>query len=136
MPHVVLHSPLSPAQIAVRFEPMAWTEGETAVSLIDLFQSTRDGKLLIEAYVNEPAISQRLGPPFGSAKILLCRCFANCWLLVWATAPLVLVGLGRLAPAAGVDFVGALLYKSIQSGRRSRQGCISCPGVQRLFPKR
>jgi tRNA (guanine-N7-)-methyltransferase len=61
MPHVVLHSPLSLAQIAERFEPMARTEGETAVSLIDLFQSAGDGKLLIEAYVNEPAISQRLG---------------------------------------------------------------------------
>jgi tRNA (guanine-N7-)-methyltransferase len=61
MPHLVIHSPLSLAQIAVHFEPVSWTEGETAVSLIELFQSTQDETLLLEAYVKEPTLRQRIG---------------------------------------------------------------------------
>jgi tRNA (guanine-N7-)-methyltransferase len=61
MPHVVMESPLSLAQIAAQFEPDSLTVGKTAVSLIELFQSAREDKLLIEAYISEPPLSQRIG---------------------------------------------------------------------------
>jgi tRNA (guanine-N7-)-methyltransferase len=61
MPHVVMQTPLSLTQIAERFEPDSLTVGETAVSLIELFHAAKEDKLLIEAYINEPAISQRIG---------------------------------------------------------------------------
>jgi tRNA (guanine-N7-)-methyltransferase len=61
MPHVVMESPLSLTQIAERFELVSLMVDTTTVSLIELFQSTRDDKLLIEAYVNEPPLSQRIG---------------------------------------------------------------------------
>jgi len=61
MPHVVLASPLSLTDIGRQFEPMQASAGPTHVRLIELFQSAYDQKLLIEAYVNEAPIAQRVG---------------------------------------------------------------------------
>ena len=68
MPHVVLESSLSLADIAERFVPDSVTVGETAVSLIDLYHSTKENQLLIEAYIKEPALSQRIGAAIRQRK--------------------------------------------------------------------
>ncbi len=67
MPHVVLESPLTLAEIADQFRPDSVTVGETAVSLIELFHSAQQNKLLIEAYVKEAALSQHI------AAAIRCR---------------------------------------------------------------
>jgi tRNA (guanine-N7-)-methyltransferase len=61
MPHVVLRLPADPAEIGRRFRP-AVLERETArIRFIESYQSLRDGKLLIETYINEDPILQRIG---------------------------------------------------------------------------
>jgi len=61
MPHVVLRLPAGTAEIAQQFQPAVIEEGGTRVRYIELYQSAHDGKLLIETYVNEGPIKQRLG---------------------------------------------------------------------------
>ena len=61
MPHVVLRLPAETADIARKFQPAVIEDGGTRVRYIELFQSAHDGKLLIETYVNEGPIKQRLG---------------------------------------------------------------------------
>lgn len=61
MPHVVLRSPLSLDEIGRRFAPSHISEGTTHVNLLELYQSSQDGKLLIEAYVKEEPMTQRVG---------------------------------------------------------------------------
>ena len=61
MPHVVLRLPADTAEIARCFQPAVIEEGGTRVRYIELYQSAHDGKLLIETYVNEGPIKQRLG---------------------------------------------------------------------------
>lgn len=61
MPHVVMRLPVGMAEIAQQFQPAVIEEGGTRVRYIELFQSAHDGKLLIETYVNEGPIKQRLG---------------------------------------------------------------------------
>jgi tRNA (guanine-N7-)-methyltransferase len=68
MPHVVMQTPLSLAEIAERFEPTSITVDETAVSLIELFRSTQKDKLIIEAYINEPPLSQRIAAAIRRRK--------------------------------------------------------------------
>ncbi len=74
MPHVVLRLPVGTAEIAQQFLPAVIEEGGTRVRYIELFQSAHDGKLLIETYVNEGPIKQRLGlelRPRGSGEIVI-----------------------------------------------------------------
>lgn len=61
MPHVILTSPLSQAEIAAAFQPVKFSQDDVHISLVEVFQSQFDGKLLIEAYVNERPLTQRLG---------------------------------------------------------------------------
>ncbi len=61
MPHVILHSPLSLPEIADRFTPLHETAGDMHVRLPMLFKSQQDHLLLVEAYINEEPISQRVG---------------------------------------------------------------------------
>jgi tRNA (guanine-N7-)-methyltransferase len=61
MPHVILKSPLSLADIGRRFEPIQASAGTTHVKLTEMFQSTYDQRLLVEAYVNEVPMAQRVG---------------------------------------------------------------------------
>lgn len=68
MPHVVMQTPLSLTEIAERFEPTSFTVAETAVSLIELFRSSQKEKLIIEAYINEPPLSQRIAAAIRRRK--------------------------------------------------------------------
>ena len=74
MPHVVLRLPVDTAEIARRFQPAVIEEDGVRVRYIELFQSAHDGKLLIETYVNEGPIKQRLGlevRPRASGEIVV-----------------------------------------------------------------
>ncbi len=61
MPHVVLHSPLSLEEISRRFTPQSARSVNARIELLEMFQSMRDGKLLVEAYVREEPLAQRVG---------------------------------------------------------------------------
>jgi tRNA (guanine-N7-)-methyltransferase len=61
MPHVILRSPLRPAEIAGRFVPQQLAEGSVHVRLPMLFQAQAGELLLVEAYVHEEPLSQRVG---------------------------------------------------------------------------
>ena len=61
MPHVVLQSPLSLEEISRRFTPQSDRSENARIELLEMFQSTRDGKLLVEAYVREEPLAQRVG---------------------------------------------------------------------------
>ncbi|MCL4265935.1 MAG: tRNA (guanosine(46)-N7)-methyltransferase TrmB [Anaerolineae bacterium] len=61
MPHAILHSPLSLPEIADRFTPLHDTAGEIHIRLPMLFKSQQEHLLLVEAYINEEPISQRVG---------------------------------------------------------------------------
>lgn len=61
MPHVVLQSPLSLNEMARQFEPSTVSAGSTHVKLIEIYHSLQSNKLLVEAYVNEEPIEQRVG---------------------------------------------------------------------------
>ncbi len=61
MPHVIINSPLTQAEIAVAFQPKKFSQDGIHISLVELFQSQFDGKLLIETYVKERPLTQRLG---------------------------------------------------------------------------
>ena len=61
MPHVVLRLPADVAEIGRHFQPHVVAIGATRIRFVDAYQSLRDGKLLIETYINEEPILQRLG---------------------------------------------------------------------------
>ena len=61
MPHVIVNSPLSQEEIAAAFEPVKFSQDDVHVSIAEVFQSQYDGKLLLETYVKERPLSQRLG---------------------------------------------------------------------------
>ncbi|MBX3057526.1 MAG: tRNA (guanosine(46)-N7)-methyltransferase TrmB [Anaerolineae bacterium] len=61
MPHAILRSPLSLPEIADRFTPLHETVGDIHVRLPMLFTSQQEHLLLVEAYINEEPISQRVG---------------------------------------------------------------------------
>lgn len=60
MPHVILESPLSQREIAQAFAPEQFTRAGVHVNLAEMFQSQFDGKLLVEAYIKERPLTQRL----------------------------------------------------------------------------
>ena len=61
MPHVVLRLPADPAEIGRRFRPAVMEREMARIRFIEAYQSLRDGKLLIETYINEDPILQRIG---------------------------------------------------------------------------
>ncbi|MCB9421753.1 MAG: tRNA (guanosine(46)-N7)-methyltransferase TrmB [Ardenticatenaceae bacterium] len=61
MPHIIMSSPLSLAEIGQRFEPQHTSDGETHVKLLEMYQSFYDQKLLVETYVREEPLTQRVG---------------------------------------------------------------------------
>lgn len=60
MPHVILTSPLSETEIAQAFAPVKFYQNEIHVSMTEIFQSQFDGKLLVETYIKEEPLTQRL----------------------------------------------------------------------------
>jgi hypothetical protein len=61
MPHVIMTSPLSLAEIGLRFEPQHTSSGAVHVKLLEMYQSFYDQKLLVETYVKEEPLTQRVG---------------------------------------------------------------------------
>ncbi|MCP4424950.1 MAG: hypothetical protein GY803_10685, partial [Chloroflexi bacterium] len=61
MPHVIIRSPLSLADIGRQFAPHRYSSEGVHVSLLEMYQSFYDQKLLAEAYVKEGPLSQRVG---------------------------------------------------------------------------
>ena len=61
MPHIIMTSPLSLTEIGQRFEPQHSSDGETHVKLLEMYQSFYDQKLLVETYIKEEPLTQRVG---------------------------------------------------------------------------
>jgi tRNA (guanine-N7-)-methyltransferase len=61
MPHVVLRFPVDMAEIGRRFRPHVVEIDTTRIRFVEIYQSLHDGKLLLETYINEGPILQRLG---------------------------------------------------------------------------
>lgn len=60
MPHVVLRLPADLAEVGRRLKPAAVELESTRIRYIEAYQSLRDGKLLVETYINEEPILQRI----------------------------------------------------------------------------
>ena len=61
MPHVVLRMPADTAEIGRLFRPAVIERESTRVRFVEAYQSLHDGKILIETYINEGPIMQRIG---------------------------------------------------------------------------
>ena len=61
MPHAVLQSPLTLRQISEQFKPFQVSAGETHINFLEAFQSAHGGTVLIEVYVIEEPLKQRIG---------------------------------------------------------------------------
>ena len=61
MPHAILHTPLQANHIAAQFQSQRHQQGEMFISLDEMFQSTQNNALLVEAYIHEEALTQRVG---------------------------------------------------------------------------
>ncbi len=61
MPHVIFRSPLSLDEIGRRFAPFRADTAEIHVRFLEMFQSRHDGKLVLETFVKEEPLEQRVG---------------------------------------------------------------------------
>jgi tRNA (guanine-N7-)-methyltransferase len=61
MPHVVLRLPADPAEIGRRFRPATIERERARIRFVEAYQSLRHDKLMIETYINEEPIMQRVG---------------------------------------------------------------------------
>lgn len=61
MPHVVVRVPASLDEIGHRFQPLHVEDYSMRIRFIDVYQSVSDGKLMIETYIVEDAVQQRIG---------------------------------------------------------------------------
>lgn len=60
MPHVVLRIPAPLDEIGRTFRPWSVDHGSVRLKYLEAYRSYHDGALLIEAYLNEPPVAQRL----------------------------------------------------------------------------
>jgi tRNA (guanine-N7-)-methyltransferase len=60
MPHVVIQNPLSLAEISQRFRPNVFSTDKTSVNLIELYRSIGQDSLVVDTYISEEPIEQRL----------------------------------------------------------------------------
>ncbi len=60
MPHVVLASPMTLAEISAEFEPRLVQSDTMSVKFLDVYRSEQYGKLLFEVYVSEDPFHQRV----------------------------------------------------------------------------
>lgn len=60
MPHVILRTPATLDEIGRRFEPMTVERDEVRIKYVELFESLRDGRLLVDTYIHEEPLAQRL----------------------------------------------------------------------------
>ena len=61
MPHVVVKTPLTLAEIKTAFNPFHQSMGETHVRFIQLFENVHDNSLLVETHIGEPPLAQQIG---------------------------------------------------------------------------
>ena len=61
VPHLILQTPNNLEEIAVQFTPWQWSQGETHIRFLDVYRSVRDNFLLVEAFVVEGPLEQRIG---------------------------------------------------------------------------
>jgi tRNA (guanine-N7-)-methyltransferase len=60
MPHAIIITPLSLDQISQQFAPQVWSQGETNVRANEVFRSQYHESLLVDVYLSEAALDQRL----------------------------------------------------------------------------
>ena len=60
MPHVVFRSPLDLEDIGEHFVPQSWQGDAAQGRFLDVLRSGRSGNLLVDAYVSEEPMSQRV----------------------------------------------------------------------------
>jgi hypothetical protein len=60
MPHAIITTPLSLDEISQQFEPQLWAMGDANVRANELYRSQYHETLLIDIYVREEALDQRL----------------------------------------------------------------------------
>lgn len=61
MPHVVIDSPMTLSDISRRFKPSKFSSGNIHLNMLDSYRSVRHKRMLIEIYVSEEALNQRVG---------------------------------------------------------------------------
>lgn len=61
MPHVILQTPQTIDQIEAAYESFHASEGDVHVRFTELFRAKDGDKLLLETYVKEPALAQKVG---------------------------------------------------------------------------
>jgi tRNA (guanine-N7-)-methyltransferase len=61
MPHVIFDAPVDLNEIAARFEPMEFERDDLLVKMLDVLVSSREPTLIVETYVKERPLSQRVG---------------------------------------------------------------------------
>ena len=61
MPHVIMESPLALKEIEKRFEPMTHAADDLTVRFVGLFRARQGDFLLVDTYVDEDPIAQRVG---------------------------------------------------------------------------
>lgn len=74
MPHVVLRGQPPLAEIGQRFAPRVFEFDGGHVRFVEAYQSLRDGKLLVETYISEPPVVQRLAleiRPRASGEVVI-----------------------------------------------------------------
>lgn len=60
MPHAVIQTPHNQEQIGQQFQPAIFTNEKISVRFIDLYQSIRNESLVVDAYISEEPIEQRV----------------------------------------------------------------------------
>lgn len=68
VPHVVLSCPIRLDEIGHQFEPSYIEDGNVHIKYLDVYQSTKDGLLLVEVYVSEEPYHQRVCLAIRSRK--------------------------------------------------------------------
>lgn len=74
MPHMIMESPLTLEEIKERFRPESRVEEGVAVRLIGLFEAAEHEMLLVDTYIEEEPMSQRVGLTIrrrGAEEIIL-----------------------------------------------------------------
>lgn len=60
MPHLIMRLPVELRDIGRRLEPEVILAGDARIKFLEVYESLRDGKLLVETYVNEEPLRQRV----------------------------------------------------------------------------
>ncbi|MFO7664193.1 MAG: tRNA (guanosine(46)-N7)-methyltransferase TrmB [Chloroflexota bacterium] len=74
MPHVVIRTPLDLSEFGREFRPQAIEVSGVRIKFLEVYQSFHDGALVVETYINEDPIVQRVGlelRPRASGEIVI-----------------------------------------------------------------